>query len=185
MDLRNQEYHGQLSMTGVGEVNLFKGSITGIIGEIMRHLLQANARAQSDGTKEIVIRIGNKPYAANKDANTRADFIAEVESGIDWSGAERTKPKDGEDFESYYARMMSECGMSDHSARFMACDWFDRAQDPELVNWLSDSKAIRFRELNSRDEAYAAAIPTEYPELLHHCLNNYPNMLTRLNLRVA
>jgi hypothetical protein len=65
------------------------------------------------------------------------------------------------------------------SAEFIAAQWFGREVNPTTTLWLNDPKAVRFRVLNSRDEEFEAALPSEYEALKN------PEFVTHLTFRTA
>lgn len=186
MDIRNGKWFGQLTITGVGTPINRDGTIMGITSEFFKDLMQLNPRALAAGNKEVVMRFSDKPFGTDKIQDSVLDKATEVAAGLDVneSEIEQGKPRSGETFEQYYDRLVAE-GSSPATASFFACDWFDREQDPELLNWLADPKAIRFRQLNSINEEYAKATPEEYMILKHHVIQHYPNMTASLTFRVA
>lgn len=182
MDLRKPSWYGQLTLTGVGTPSNHSGSVMQILGEILKDLQATNPRALVDGNREIVIRIRDKPYGSAKD-NGDLERVLDVEAGL-IAGSETLVPEDGELFESFYARLLAD-GHTEPSARFIACDWFNRVMEPELANWLADPQAIRFRQLNYNLREFESAAPTEYAMLKHHVISTYPNMVSKLIFRVA
>lgn len=186
MDTRNREMHAQMTLTGVGKPFNYVGPVTGILGNFVKELVTQNPRDIADGYTEIVIRIRNKPFTDSKEAATLTDKAQEVWAGIDLKNTdiEDSKPRDGESFEDFYTRQLGR-GLSKISAQFFACDWFEREQDPELLSWLDDQKAIRFRLLNSVNDVFLAALPGEYESLKQYVLAKYPNMTKHLTFRTA
>lgn len=182
MDVRKPIWHGQLSLTGIGTPSNHSGSVMQILGEILKDLQATNPRALSDGNREIVIRIRDKAYGGAKD-NADLERVLDVEAGITLV-TEPLTPIDGMTFESYYDWLI-EKQVTPATAQFLACDWFDRVVDPELVNWLADQQAIRFRQLNYNNKEFESATPTEYAILKHYVIGKYPNMTAKLVWRVA
>lgn len=183
MDTRANRWFGQLQLTGIAEPKNHSGSIVGILGEILKDLQELNPRTLSSGEKEIVIRIRDKPYGSEKESNRIADIAAEVMQSltdVPVTGG----PTDGESYDQYVERLLS-IGHSESSAIFLASDWFEREPPEDLMSWMNDSKAQRFRKLNGNQEAFDSALPMEYETLKHYVISEYPQFTANLTFRTA
>lgn len=89
MDIRAQGYNGQLLASGIADAKTYRGSVMEILSAAIRDLNEMTPRRNDyDGHKEIVIRIGTKPYGARKEEVTLLR-VDEVMSGIDPTLIER------------------------------------------------------------------------------------------------
>jgi hypothetical protein len=183
MNVRDPKYHGQLTLTGVGTPFNHSGTIMNIIAEVLKDLMVQNPRALSNGEKEIVIRIREKPFGAEKESSTLSDKAAQVLADVDDSGITRG-PIAGETYEQYAAYLMSE-GLAESTALFLASDWYNMPEPEGLRDWLNDSKAVRFRQLNSSQESYDSALPMEYEQLKHYVISTYPQFCESITFRTA
>ncbi len=183
MDIRKDGFYGQLVVSGVGQPSAHRGSILGIISESLKDLGALRARPNADGESEIVIRIRNKPFDTSKESAAYHDKSIEVDGLLDSMPLDQALPD--EDYATYHERLMS-MGYPNASAMMLACDAFGlEINDTDSVLWLNDPKAVRFRELNFRHEAYDAAIPTEYESLKHYVQATYPFFCQHLTFRTA
>lgn len=182
MDIRRDGFFGQLVIDGVKEPKAHHGSVMRIVSESLKDLQETRVRTSSDGESEIVIRIRNKPFDTSKESAEFLDKAAQVSNLVD--SQEIMKPADGEHYDAFLARLKAE-GYPDASALMIAADWYGLEQDINLKRWLTDTKAQRFRELNSRDEAYQSAIPSEYTTLKDYVIREYPEFVTDLTFRTA
>lgn len=183
MDTRNPIWYGQLQLSGVGEPKNHSGSIVGIMGEILKDLQQLSPRVLAAGEKEIVIRFRDKPFGETKEFNRNADIAAEIWSQIDESQIDKG-PNPSETYEQYVERLV-ERGMAEVTALYIAADWFNMPEPEGLRDWMADEKAIRFRKLNSSQEAYASALPMEYETLKHYIVSTYPQFADNITFRTA
>lgn len=188
MDLRKAEYFGICTVNGktlVLNQNLCEhGSIMHIFGESLKSLTAERSRPDDDGTIEIVLRIRNKPIATDKDSVSRLNRAVELDAMIEGS-PDGTMPIPGESYEDYYRRLIEVELLPKPTAELLAGQWFDRPINPDTQLWLNDPKAVRFRELNSRDEAYEGALPEEYESLKNYVKVTYPEFLTHITFRTA
>lgn len=183
MDMRGREYYGQLQITGNRKPINKHGSIYRLIMEFTRDLTEQSIRPNADG-REIIIIIRENPFnSEEKESLDSSIKVNELEHFAE-SNAKDDIPIEGESQVDFYNRLINN-GLPPASAEFLMADWFGLAKDPELVEWLNDSKAVRFRELNSRQEAFESAAPTEYEILKTYVIDKFPNMTQNLTFRKA
>lgn len=182
MDIRREGWFGQLVLSGVRQPSAHRGSILHIIGESLKDLQSLRARNDADGESEIVIRIRNKPFDTSKESAQYMDKTIEVEDLLE--SEDTLKPIEGENYGEFHDRLISE-GLGPVAAQLIASEWFGVEPNEHARRWLVDGKAIRFRELNSRDEAYAAALPAEYESLKAYVIQVYPTFVEHLTFRTA
>ncbi len=181
MDIRKPTWHGQLSITGIGTPSNYQGSVVEMLSQVLRDLNSTNPRAMADGQKEIIIRIRNTPYGMIKTTGD-LDRVMDVEAGL--IAQDGLTPNDGETMEQFFVRLC-ESGHTEPAADFLARDWFDQPQSLEMLNWLNDPQAQRFRQLNYDNNAFESAAPQEYAILKHYVVSNFPAMVASLTFRVC
>jgi hypothetical protein len=182
-DLRKDGWFGQLVISGVGQPNAHRGSIMGIVGESLKDIGSQRMRVDANGDSEIVIRIRNKPFDTSKESALYMDKSIEVDALLDTS-TDSDKPIAGESYGDFFDRLITN-GYPVASATMIASDWFELAVDEKTLGWLHDPKAIRFRELNSRTEAFDSALPAEYEALKNYVTRQYPFFCEHLTFRTA
>lgn len=181
MDIRRIGYFGQVTISGVRTPSTHNGSIMGIVAEALKDVTASRSRIDDNGESEIVIRIRNKPFDTSREGVLLLGKAEELEALVE---GDIDQPRESESYEDFYHRLMN----SDYpqaSAEFIAAQWFGREVSPETTLWLNDPKAVRFRELNSRDEAFEAALPSEYESLKHYVQTTYPDFIEGLVFRTA
>jgi hypothetical protein len=183
MDIRKPAWHAQLSVSGIGTPINHSGSVLSMFGEILKDLGALNPRKLSSGDQDIVIRIRSRPFSNQKESTEGLDRVIEVEARIDDSQVE-TGPQEGEDLDAYVDRLIR-TGTPMQAALMIAADWYERTAPPELVRWLSDSQAQRFRQLNASSRDYESASPQEYATLKAYVLREFPDFCTKLTFRAA
>ena len=188
MDLKRRDYWATLTVNGkpllLGQNRMTQGSLSSIVLEAMRSLNEERARPDSAGQVEIMLRIRNKPIATDKESVASMERATELEGLLDVN-TDSTAPHLGEIYEDYYERLISSEQLPSATAELLAAEWFGREVNPETTLWLNDHKAIRFRELNSRDELYENALPSEYESLKNYVRTTYPTFVEHLTFRTA
>ena len=181
MDIRKPTWHGQMSITGIGTPSNYTGSVVEMLSQALRELNSTNPRVMADGQKEIIIRIRDKPFGSGKD-NSDLERVMDVEAGL--IHMPLVEPMPGELQEHFFVRLC-EAGTSEQVADFLARDWYDQPQSLELLNWINDPQAQRFRQLNYDNAAFESASPQEYAILKHYVVSNFPAMTANLTFRVC
>lgn len=182
MDIRRTGYFGQVSISGVRTPSTHKGSIMGIVAEALKDVTAHRSRTNEDGESEILIRIRNKAFDSSREGVMILGKVEEVTALVDTESPDIPTPD--ETYEAFYQRLI-DSAYTTASAEYIAGQWFDKPVSPETTLWLNDPKAIRFRELNSRDEAFEAAHPSEYESLKNYIRTTYPTFATGLVFRTA
>jgi hypothetical protein len=182
MDIRRTGFFGYLTLNG-RPVNLINvnGSIMGLVADALKTLGGERPRL-ADGELEIILRIRNKPFDTSMDGVMTLGKSEELAALVDDTDAD--KPFDNEFYEEFYHRLL-DVGYPQASAEYIAGQWFDKPVNPTTTLWLNDPKAIRFRVLNSRDEEFEAALPSEYESLKHYVQTTYPDFVENLTFRTA
>jgi len=182
MDVRRSGFFAYLSLNGKPlTLQGNQGSIMSLIAESLKTLSNERSRLTPDGELEVLIRIRNQPMDTSKEGILLLGRTEEVEALVD---APADQPRVNESYEQFYERLLS-MEYPQASAEYMAAQWFNREVNPETTLWLNDPKAIRFRVLNSRDEAFENALPQEYESLKNYVLTTYPNFVEHLVFRTA
>jgi hypothetical protein len=188
MDIRRNGWFGILSVNGknlvLGRNIVEHGSIMSLVGESLKAIGAERSRPDEDGTQEIILRIRNKPIGSDKESLTIMTRASELDSMLEGS-PDGTTPIPGESYEDYYRRLIEDEQLPRATAELLAGQWFDREVNPDTTLWLNDPKAIRFRELNSRDEAFESALPDEYERLKNYVRTTYPDFLDGIVFRTA
>ena len=183
MDIRKEGWFGQLVLSGVTQTQAHRGSIMAIIAEILKDLHTSRPRADNEGEAEILIRIRNKAFDTSRDSSQQLGKALEVESML-IDGIELDKPFEGEQYAEFYDRLIKQDYQA-AAALLIAAEWFERDADSLTVQWLNDPKAARFRELNTRHEAFEAAMPQEYESLKSYVKEQYPTIVEHMTFRTA
>jgi hypothetical protein len=185
MDIRRNGFFGTLTLNGqhllLGNNMCLHGSLMSLVGESLKTLSAERSRLV-DGDMEICLRIRNKPIDASKEGVMLLGKAEELSALMD--GIDGDQPHEGESYEDFYHRLLN----SDYpqaSAEFIAAQWFGREVNPTTTLWLNDPKAVRFRVLNSRDEEFEAALPSEYEALKNYVRVTYPEFVAHLTFRTA
>jgi hypothetical protein len=181
MDIKSNNWFGQLTVSGVGEPFNESGSIMSITGRFFRELEQLNAR-QLTGGKMVTIRFADKPFDS-KMRRSSDDAAREAWADIDTSLVQ-AGPHETENYESYYLRLLSE-GQPEPAARFFADDWFGQMHDVQTLRWMNDPKVQRFMQLQVNKLAFENAGPKEYEELKLYVKTEYPERATQITFRTA
>lgn len=183
MNMFEEGWFGQLSISGVSQPIKAEGIISDVIGNLMDQLQKMNPRELADG-KEISLVLRNREFATmSKDTLAFKKKVAEVEDGL-IGITDEGMPLPSELYEQFYDRQRAR-GMNHYSAEWLANEWFARTQNPALTAWLSDPRAELFRKLNSVNKAYEAATPTEYESLKRYVMENHPEFVRDLVFRTA
>jgi hypothetical protein len=185
MDIRREGWFGQLEINGKriqisdNRNTLATGSIMRLVGDSLKALQEQRARSGdcliklTFSTRQITDTLQQEQVRAN-----------EVDSLLNRVAADN-EPHHNESYEDYYTRLITKIGLLHPSAQMLADAWFDREPDPQLTQWINDPEAIRFRELNSRDEAYESALPNEYETLKRDMIQRFPSFCEHLTFRTA
>lgn len=188
MDIRKDGWFGILTINGktilLDRNVVTRGSIMSLTSESLKAVSAERSRPDEDGTQEIILRLRNKPIGSDKDSIAAMNRASELDAMIEGS-PDATIPIPGESYEDYYHRLIEAEQLPRATAEMLAGQWFDRPVNPDTTLWLNDAKAIRFRELNSRDEAYESAIPSEYEQLKNYVKTTYPQFLDGIVFRTA
>lgn len=187
MDIKRDDWFGQMKMSGVAKPVDGQGSILAMVGEFLTQLRTLNPRDLADG-KQITITFSTNPIGGNKLQDQRQQLVHEVTESLALSKSHVDDgPAADESIDSFVNRLIAS-GHSSASARFIACDWYgieDAEGTERLAAWLEDPKAIRFRHLNSSSSAYESAHPTEYRGLVDDMRERFPEFIETLVLRIA
>jgi hypothetical protein len=176
MDVRRDGWFGQLLLSGSASPKAHRGSIMGIIAESLKDISASRSRSEDS---EIVLRLSRKPFTS--DSAHQMEKAFEVESLV---SGDADQPQENESFEDFYSRLISG-GYTVAAAEMIAAEWFQREPNRRAVAWLHDPMAVRFRELNTRHEAYEAAMPNEYESLKHYVVTEYPEFTSHMIFRTA
>jgi hypothetical protein len=153
----------------------------GIVAEALKDVTATRSRTNEDGESEIIIRIRNKPFDTTREGVLLLGKAEELEALVE---GEIDQPRESETYEEFYQRLI-DADYPRISAEYIAGEWFNKPVNPTTTLWLNDPKAIRFRVLNSRDEEFEAALPSEYDSLKHYVQTTYPEFLEGLTFRTA
>jgi hypothetical protein len=181
MDIRRVGYFGQVTISGVRTPSAHKGSIMGIVAEALKDITANRSRTDESGESEIVIRIRNKPFDTSREGVLLLGKAEELEALVE---GDVDQPLENESYEDFYQRLIDNA-YAPASAEYIAGQWFNRPVSPETTLWLNDPKAMRFRELNARDEMFESAHPAEYESLKNYVLTTYPEFVKGLVFRTA
>jgi len=178
MDIRNPIWFGRLTITGQKPI-LNQGSIISLSTEFVAALRTLNPRDSAKG-KSVTFEFSSIPFDSALSPTER--LAAEVESSLDFSL--EGGPREAENYDSFFLRLLEE-GNTMSTARYLANDWFKLPQDTKLSDWLTDEKAVRFRQLNSSSVAFEGAMPNEYDSLKRYVQETYPEQTKDLTFRKA
>jgi hypothetical protein len=184
MDIRKDGWFGRLNINGKsilvnnGRDMAATGSIMRIVGDAIQSIHDVRSQGK-DCT--IQITICNQPLSDSKLAEVNR--VGEIASLIEGS-SDDSVPRADESYEDYYRRLLT-MDYPRPSAEILAAQWFDHEVNPTTSCWLNDPKAVRFRELNSRDEAYNNALPQEYESLKNYVKTTYAAFVEHLTFRTA
>lgn len=185
MDIRRDGFYGYLTLNGknviLAQNMVHRGSIMSLVSESLKSLQAERSRLTADGELQIILRIENKPISTSKESVMLLGKSEELEALVE---GDADSPRPDESYEEFYQRLLD----SDYpqaSAEFIAGQWFGHDVNPTTTLWLNDPKAIRFRVLNSRDEEFEAALPSEYESLKHYVQVTYPQFIEGLVFRTA
>lgn len=186
MDVRRDGFWGTLTLNGkhllLGSNSCTRGSIMNLVGESLKSLQAERSRLDADGDMQIVLRLSNKPFDTSKEGVMILGKSEEVAALL--GDEQGDSPNEGETYEEFYQRLL-DSEYPQASAEYIAAQWFDHEVSPTTTLWLNDPKAVRFRVLNSRDEEFEAALPSEYESLKHYVRVTYPEFLDGLVFRTA
>jgi hypothetical protein len=182
MDVRRTGFFGYLSLNGqLKPLHEKTGSIMSLVSEALKTLQAERSRLTADGELEILIRVRNKPMDTSREGVMILGRAEELEALVE---GDADKPFHDESYEDFYHRLL-DGDYSQPTAELIAAQWFGREVNPTTTLWLNDPKAQRFRELNSRDEEFEAALPSEYESLKHYVQTTYPEFCEGLVFRTA
>lgn len=190
MDIRNRDFHFQLQVNGVAQPINLHGSVTRSFSEALHRLIGLASKPNADGLRFTLI-CGDRPFGEVKaEDSPQTKLLAELNRSLDANPTAQqqlseSQPRASESFEEFFARLRTDLEMSESAALFIACDWFGRAQDSQLVRWLSDPKVARLIELNTRTAAFESALPSEYATLKAYVLAEFPEQAKHLRFRTA
>jgi hypothetical protein len=182
MDMKNTEWFGQLTVSGVGEPINLAGSVMSILNQLIPHLRDAKPRTLTEG-KSITIRFSDKPFTA-KVKQTLEELTRETEAGIDWGDQDHQGPRPDESYSDFMTRLVAE-GQPPHVAQYLADDWFDLPKDVQTQRWMADPRIQRFNELQVSKVAFESATPEEYALLKQYVLKEYPERAQLITFRTA
>jgi len=184
MDLKDESWYAQLQINGIHTPINESGSIVSIISQMAAHIKSANTPRTRD--KGFAILFSTSPFGADKALREAESLIHEIASSLDTS-ADESIPLPDEGIGPYIIRMQ-DAGYDELTTHMLASDWFGGPDNPALalgLQWINDSRAQRFRQLNASQEAFESAMPNEYATLKHYCRETYPEQYSRLTLRTA
>lgn len=184
MDLKATHWYGQLQISGVASpVNFEISSLTQLSGQMLAALIPHQAKKSGD-RKLITFLMSDVPFGDDKDKREKENQIREIENGLNkeliMKGPLDFNPH--LTYQEYYDYQIAE-GVHHNTAKFMCDDWFDQPKDTDLLAWLEDRQAFRFRQLNSSSAAFATAMPDEYDRLHKYVTERFPQFLDGLKLR--
>lgn len=181
MDIKKTPYFATMANSSNSEVKRFNGTIHSLLMQIAQSLIALRLRPNSDGLKAITITISNRDgLATTVDESVK---LGQIQTGLaEQISGKEIVPTDDDTFESFYDRLLLD-GLTVEAATMIAGDWFNVPTDPNILNWLSDAKAIRFRQLNASHNAAANANPDEYKQLQTYCLHYFKGFVDRMTLR--
>lgn len=185
MDVRRDGWFGRLTVNGKtvlvdeSKNQVSQGSIMRIVSDALKSLAQQRVRGLADTTIQLTIASTQLTDAKMESVNRTQEIEQMLEGSIDTD-----VPFSSESYEDYYHRLI-QLEYSKASAEFLAAQWFSVEMNPETILWLNDPKAIRFRKLNSNNEAYKEALPAEYESLKHYVQTTYPEFIEHLTFRTA
>ena len=126
MDLRHSEWHGQMIVSGIGEVRVHSGPMVVLMAQFLKDLAGVNPRALTDGQKEIVIRLSDVRATLTKQELTNQQFhrTMEVIAGLDLDSTDDEIPRPGETFAQFRDRLIMG-GATSLVAVQIASTWFE------------------------------------------------------------
>jgi hypothetical protein len=184
MDTKQSSWYGQLQISGIAKPTNQKGSITEMIRDFVIAIRQSSPRELADG-KQITILLSTNPIGQDKAKNDKLGLVSAVADSL--VETEDLTPTPNEPIDSFINRLIAS-GHTSMTSRFIAADWYgieDGEGTDRLRAWLDNPKAIRFRELNTRNEAFESAHPNEYHELLIQMREEFPEFVSVMQLRIA
>jgi len=183
MDIRRDGFFAYLTLNGknvlLGVDKMYHGSIMSAVAESLKSLTAERSR----GEINIMLRISNQPFDVSEQGLANFTKVSEVESLVETIQS-IDEPLTDESYEDFYQRLLK-LDYNPVAAETIAAAWFERPVNPETTCWLNDPKAIRFRELNSRDAVFADALPQEYESLKHYVQTEFPSFVEHLTFRTA
>lgn len=182
MDISKDGFYGQLKLPE-GDTIAHRGSIMSIVAESLKDIKAGRLSRSKDGS-EILIRIRDQPFDTSRDALAAMNKAVEVSDLLDDSSVDESMPRANEDYEAFVHRLESD-GYPRASSLMIAAEWYSMPKDAQAVGWLTDDKAKRFRELNTRNEAFEAALPSEYESLKQYVIAQFPDFTRDLVFRTA
>lgn len=182
MDLRNDHFFCQVKLSGIKEPLILEGSFMHVTSEIMRLIRPLNPKDTGNG-KRIEIEFSAKPFSEQvKLTRAELDLQLAINAIPDSDGMQ---PKPGETYIQYYDRLIDEQQQYPKAAKWFADDFFDMPKDSELLFWMNDEKAKRFRHLQASARAFEQASPEEYSMLKAYVIQTYPSIIKDLTFRTA
>jgi hypothetical protein len=118
MDLRRNDWHVMMYVTGVSEPRKHSGSLLSIMADLLKDLQGMNPRTLANGQKEIMIRITDKQPVDPRES--RLSIASEVMGEI---SVEPLVPFPSESFDQFRIRLIDE-GLRHVDALQIAREWF-------------------------------------------------------------
>lgn len=186
MDIRKDGWFGRLTLNGktvmLDDSNniVSTGSLMRIISDALKSLQSERART---GVTTIQLTLTNNHTELSDTRIAEQSRALEVDALIEVDGIADT-PGDGELYHEFYDRLIK-AGYTIAAAEMVSGEWFNMPVSSQTTQWLNDPKAVRFRELNSRDEAFESALPQEYEQLKKYVRELFPEFIEHLTFRTA
>lgn len=181
MDMRTEKWHAKLTLSGVQSDVQLSGSMTQILGQLIKTLQEAKVK-RVGSLASINLMIQDAPIATNQQANNK--LLSELNDLVDDSAMTRG-PNQDETYDQYLSWLIEFESLTIEAAEYIAKSWFNQEQDFGLIHWMNDPKAIRFRQLNYSLLEFDKALPNEYRELKQYVLSHHERFASRLTFRVA
>lgn len=178
MNTTDPIWYAQIHFSGSSPTQLH-GNFREIVRQFSLMAVTANPRRLATG-KRIELVLSTMPI----DSKQQIDKVGEVEESLAEHIPCEDEPLAGESYADYLTRKMAE-GVPKTTALILADDWFGTDISTRLREWLSDSRADRFRFLNSNNKAYESAMPGEYLELKNYVQATYPEFCAAIQFRIA
>lgn len=172
MDIKSPGYFGRLEVSGIAMPNEATGSVLEILTRLTADLRQLTPRI-THGAKTLTITISSQPITSESiESSTRATSIM---TGIDDSLTTRELPHQTETLEEHINRLIAD-NYPEETARYLAHDAAGIPYDnSDFIAWSTNSRAIRWRQLNASEHAADSADPEEYAWLKGYCKTRYPS----------
>lgn len=157
VDVTAAKWYGKLQLPGIGQPQIFRGSIVEIYSEMLVAMKQSNARTSRSGEAlQITIHFRNQPFVNNaeKEINEKQNQLEEVTQSLLAANPDIPMLSDEEEAAMY-------------------------AQYP----WMKDDEYQRFAYLNATQRNFEEALPGEYLELVRRLELKYPEHMKQRTLR--